>query len=98
MTRTLPRTALALGGVGAVLVLLGLVALAWRFSALAPTEFGWFAYSTQGGDDAPTFFVVTPRDVWGLAAAAAGLASITAAAGYVVGARRTAAGGSPTAH
>jgi len=97
VTRTVPRAVLVVSGVGALLVVLGLVALLWRLSPLAPTEFGWFGYSAQGGDDDWAFFIVTSRDLWGAAAAALGLATITAAAGYVMGARHTAAGGPPTA-
>ena len=61
---------------------------------LAPSEFGWFGYSPRAATT-PGFYVVTSRDVWG-AAAALGLATIAAAAGYVMGARRTPRG-APTA-
>jgi hypothetical protein len=97
VTRTVPRAVLVAGGAGALLVVVGLVALLWRLSPLAPTEFGWFAYSVQGGDDDPVLYVVAPRDLWGAAAAALGLATVAAVTGYLMGARRTAAGGPPTA-
>lgn len=91
MTPTVPKAVLVLSGAGALLVLLAVVALLWPLSSLTPTELGWFGYATHGGDDAPVFYVVTSRDLWGVVAATLGLATIAAAGGYVLGARRTAA-------
>lgn len=87
---TRPRAgvlALLVGGAALLLLGVGLVA-AERFSPLAPTEFGWFAYADGTGGSEPVFVVLTTRDLWGLAAAALGLAALAAGAGYVLGGRR----------
>ncbi len=79
--------ALLVGGSALLLLGVGLVA-AERFAPMAPTEFGWFAYADGSGASAPTFVVVTTRDLWGLAAAVLGLAALAAGIGYVLGGRR----------
>jgi hypothetical protein len=74
---------------GAALLLLGVgLAAVERFTPLAPAEFGWFAYADGSFSSAPTFVVVTTRDLWGLASAVVGLAAVAAATGYVLGGRR----------
>ncbi|MFL6164784.1 MAG: hypothetical protein ACJ711_04420 [Ornithinibacter sp.] len=78
--------ALLVGGAALLLLGVGLVAVE-RFIPLAPAEFGWFAYADAGGS-APTFVVVTTRDLWGLAAGVLGLAALAAGVGFVLGGRR----------
>jgi hypothetical protein len=85
-----PRTGLLVllvGGAALLLLGVGLVA-AERFAPMAPTEFGWFAYADGTGGSEPVFVVLTTRDLWGLAAAAVGLAALAAGGGYVLGGRR----------
>ncbi|MFL6081435.1 MAG: hypothetical protein ACJ714_16005 [Ornithinibacter sp.] len=79
--------ALLVGGAALLLLGVGLVAVE-RFIPLAPAEFGWLAYADAGGGSAPTFVVVTTRELWGLAAGVLGLAALAAGVGFVLGGRR----------
>lgn len=96
-TRAVPTAAKAVAGAGVALMVLGVVLVLWRVSPWATASFGWFAYSSGVDGSEPTLFVATPLDLWGGAAFALGLACVTAATGYVLGVRRTAAPGPPTA-
>ncbi|MXG89050.1 hypothetical protein [Nocardioides flavescens] len=83
------RTGWMVAGLGAVLVLGGVVGLV--IAPPAQTDFGWFAYTPLGGPPryAPSSLVLlSAGQVVAAAAVVAGLLVLAALAGYAAGRRR----------